>query len=88
MGKKEDLGSFMSRLAKDNMSQATKETIESLKAELQAEKQAQFKEKIRVIFSNIQSKVRALRDLREREKLLQAEIKAFEKQANDLAAEK
>jgi flagellin-specific chaperone FliS len=83
-----DFGSFLTRLAKTDMSPATEETITNLKAKLEAEKQAEIEKKLRSIYLATQRYVNELRQNKMQRLALRAELTKLEQQANDVIAGK
>jgi len=85
---KQDFGAFLTKLAKEEASPATKATLEALQAKMESERQAEIERKLLAIYTNIQRQVSELRALRNREEELKTAIKELEGKANDVIAGK
>ena len=87
-GTSTDFGSFLTRLAKTEMSPATEATIQGLKQKLEAEKQEMVEKKLRAIYVTTQRYVNDLRQNKLQRLALRAELTKLEQQANDVIAGK
>jgi uncharacterized membrane protein YgaE (UPF0421/DUF939 family) len=85
---KSDFGSFLTRLAKEEASAATQETIKSLQKKMEEEQQAEIERKLRAIYAAIQRNVTELRSVRQREHDIKVAISELEVKANDIIAGK
>jgi len=86
--KTQDFGAFLTRLAKEEASPATKATLESLQQKMEEERQAEVERKLRAIYAAIQRQVTELNNVRRQENTIKDAIKELETKANDVIAGK
>ena len=83
-----DMGAFLTRVAKTEMSPATEATVAKIKEKLEAKQQEEVERKINAIYAATQRWVTELRQNKQRRLEIKAELVKLEKQANDVLAGK
>jgi len=83
-----DMGAFLTRIAKSDMTPASADTVERIKQKLEAKQQEEVERKINAIYSATQRWVTELRQNKQRRLEIKAELQKLEKQANDVLAGK
>lgn len=76
----QELASFLSQIAQQDMPEITKSLLDEIKAETMAEKRAELKRDVLTFNQRIQELVDRLRNVRKQEKAFLAEIKKVEGQ--------
>jgi len=80
-----NFGAFLAKLA-EKSDVATTETLKGIKERLEKQKQEQLEKKLFEVYSYIEQEVRALRQLRLKERQHKARIKALSEAANQIVA--